>query len=147
MYVNESLAYISALYPLPHPDHIVVIGHSMGGVVARKLLLFTRSVVTIVFTLASPHLEPPLPLTRGLVAFYEQLNSFWRQEHVSGGFLENVTLVSIAGGTRDTVLDSRLTKLDGILSSERSLRVFSSAIPGVWSSSDHVGSMTREFPG
>lgn len=47
------------------PQSVVLVGHSMGGVVARALFTlprFNTNLVTLIITQASPHLAPVLAL-------------------------------------------------------------------------------------
>lgn len=91
----------------------------------------------MIFTLATPHVEPVVSLTYSLQQFYQKLNLFWSNSTMLAE--KNMTLVSIASGTRDTVLDSRLTHVDHLISSNHSFTVYTTGIPGCWSSSDHEG--------
>jgi hypothetical protein len=121
---------------------IILIGHSMGGIVARQVLAspnFDASVVLAIFTLATPHLEPPAPISYAMHAFYNRLNSFWKIEHGHGGLLENVTVVSIAGGNRDLMVNSGLTHVDSFLNPNLSFTAYSTGMPRTWSSAQHEG--------
>lgn len=70
-YLNDAVAYILSLYhdprrsqrdaALPDPSSVILIGHSMGGIVARTMLIMpnyqSNSVNTIV-TMSTPHARP-----------------------------------------------------------------------------------------
>lgn len=143
LYVNEAIAHIFTTYHHTNvPKSVFVIGHSMGGIVARYLPLlpnFQKNSVIDIFTLSSPHMEAPIALSRSLDAFYKNLNAYWYLNHRDGGALENMTLTSIAGGTRDTTLDSQLTYLEGVSDPKRTIDVFSTGVPNMWTSADHEG--------
>jgi hypothetical protein len=112
----------------------------MGGIVARQVFLlpqFQPGTIKDVITLATPHKEAPVPLYRSMISLYTTLNSYWNENHRPGRKLENVTLVSIGGGTRDTTLDSELTEIHEISHSSLSLHLYSSGTPHIWSSADH----------
>uniref|UniRef100_A0A8B9HGM5 GPI inositol-deacylase n=1 Tax=Astyanax mexicanus TaxID=7994 RepID=A0A8B9HGM5_ASTMX len=66
-FLHESIRVILRLYkncPDP-PSSVVLVGHSMGGVVARALFTLPRfnpRLVTLILTQASPHLAPVISL-------------------------------------------------------------------------------------
>lgn len=117
------------------PHHVVLVGHSMGGVVARALFTlprFNTSLVKLIITQASPHLAPVLALDPHLlgqnssdaqlihsinknimrlcvcVDFYSAVRQKWVKE---ADKLRNITVLSIAGGYRDYQVRSGLTSL------------------------------------
>lgn len=111
----------------------------MGGIVAKYMPMldnYIKESIEVIFTLSTPHQEPPFAISLELTRFYVHLNSYWKNNHKYGN-LKDVSLVSIAGGSRDYVLDSQLTSLDSIADESKSISVFSSGIGGVWSSADH----------
>lgn len=101
-FLLECLRVISKNWNLIHPHtapRIVLIGHSMGGVVARSLYLhpdFDRSLVALHVELASPSRRPVAYLDRSLWEFYERINQVWLQV---GHVLPPV--LSVMGGERD----------------------------------------------
>lgn len=153
-YVNEAIRYILSLYldprhslrgpSLPDPTSVVVLGHSMGGVVARTALVTpnyqTDSVNTIV-TMSAPHALPPVTFDGKIVQIYDTVNAYWReayaQEKESDNPLQNVTLVSIAGGGLDTVVPSDYASIESIVPETHGFTVFTTTIPNVWTSMDH----------
>ncbi|KAJ3261327.1 GPI inositol-deacylase [Boothiomyces macroporosus] len=144
-YANEAIQYILESYPKNiQPESVIILGHSMGGIVARsipKLKNYQPGTIKDIFTLSSPHKEAPIPITRSIVKLYRNLNTFWRQEHRDGGGLENITFVSIAGGSRDTILDSDTTYINSFADPSRSYHGISTGIPHVWTSGDHEGAV------
>lgn len=68
LWTNQNLLFrLSPPTPPQHlkspPQSVVVVGHSMGGVVARALYTLPRfnpSLVSLIITQASPHLAPVL---------------------------------------------------------------------------------------
>lgn len=114
----------------------------MGGIVARLMVMLPNYVpnsIVDLFTLSTPHKEPPLPFYRSMDNLYAKINNFWKANHHKNGLLRNLTFISMAGGTRDTTLDSSLTDISSIASPELSLNLFASGTPHIWSSADHEG--------
>lgn len=153
-YVNEAIRYILSLYldprhsprrsSVPDPTSVIVLGHSMGGVVARTALATpnyqTDSVNTIV-TMSAPHALPPVTFDGKIVQIYDTVNSYWReayaQEKENDNPLQNVTLVSIAGGGLDTVVPSDYASIESIVPETHGFTVFTTTMSNVWTSMDH----------
>lgn len=157
-YLNEAVAYILALYHNPHrslrepglpdPQSVIILGHSMGGVVARTMLRMPNyqehSINTIV-TLSAPHARAPVSFDADMVATYNDMNTFWRQSYSalpsSKNPLADVTLVSVAGGGLDTMIPSEYSSLTSLVPDTHGFTVFTSAIPCVWTGMDHLAIM------
>ncbi|KAI1083593.1 PGAP1-domain-containing protein [Whalleya microplaca] len=153
-YLNEAIRYILSLYldpkiserdpDLPDPSSVIVLGHSMGGIVARTMFIMQNyqpnSVNTIV-TMSAPHARPPVTFDPQIVSIYQDINDYWRHAYLrkspNGNPLEHVTLVSIAGGGLDTVVPSDYAGLESIAPETHGFTVFTSTIPNVWTSMDH----------
>ena len=59
-FANDAVALLLERYP--HAEHVVIIGHSMGGVIARAMFTlpnYRPGSVRSIFTLATPHAAPP----------------------------------------------------------------------------------------
>lgn len=154
-YLNDALAYILSLYhdprrslrdpSLPDPSSVVLIGHSMGGMVARTMLIMpnyqSNSVNTIV-TMSTPHARPPVAFDGEIVRTYKQTNDYWReaysQKWANDNPLWHVTLISIAGGGLDTVVPSDYASLSSLVPPTHGFTVFSSSMPNVWTGADHL---------
>ncbi|TVU11055.1 hypothetical protein EJB05_44617 [Eragrostis curvula] len=128
------------------PSSVILVGHSMGGFVARAALVhpnLRKSAVETIFTLSSPHQYPPIALQPSLGQFFTLVNEEWRKGYKMGGphaarpKLSNVVVVSISGGIHDYQVRSRLTLLDGIVPSTHGFMVESSSMKNVWLSMDH----------
>ena len=114
-YLNDAITFILSLYhtpstslrdpSLPDPTSVIIVGHSMGGMVARTMLTMpnyqSKSINTIV-TLAAPHARPPVSFDGDIVRLYKAVNNYWRhaysQKWANDNPLWHVTLISIAGG-------------------------------------------------
>ena len=154
-YLNDAVAYILSLYHdprrsqrdtgLPDPSSVILIGHSMGGVVARTMLTMSNyqsnSINTIV-TMSAPHARPPVSVDAESVYTYKRVNDYWRhaysQKWANDNPLWHVTLVSIAGGGLDTVVPSDFASLESIVPNTHGFTVFTSGIPNVWTGTDHI---------
>ncbi|KAL2002209.1 hypothetical protein VTN02DRAFT_432 [Thermoascus thermophilus] len=154
-YVNEALAYILSLYHdprrsrrdpgLPDPSAVILIGHSMGGIVARTALTmanYQANSVNTIITMSAPHAKPPVSFDSDVVHTYKQINDYWReaysQKWANNNPLWHVTLVSIAGGGRDTVVASDYTSISSLVPETHGFTVFTSTIPDVWIGMDHL---------
>lgn len=143
IYINEALEFILRQYKAASiptlPQQVVLVGHSMGGIVSRKIVTLPRynNTISTIFTLSTPHNEPPVPITYALQKFYQDLNLFWSNSELI--IEKNITLVSVAAGTRDSLVDSSLTNVDKIMDRRISLSAYATGIPGTWASSDHEG--------
>lgn len=157
-YLNEAVAYILALYHNPHrslrepglpdPKSVIVLGHSMGGVVARTMLRmpnYQEHTINTIVTLSAPHARAPISFDADMVAAYNDINTFWRESYSalspSKNPLSDVTLVSVAGGGLDTMIPSEYSSLTSLVPDTHGFTVFTSAIPCVWTGMDHLAIM------
>ncbi|KAH8194837.1 hypothetical protein TruAng_010990 [Truncatella angustata] len=155
-YLNEVIRYILSLYldprtagerdpDLPDPSSVIVLGHSMGGIVARTMLVmpnYQSNSINTIITMSAPHARPPVSFDSQIVTIYDDINSFWRhayaQKWANNNPLWHVTLVSIAGGGLDTVVPSDYASVESIVPETHGFTVFTSTIPNVWTSMDHA---------
>lgn len=156
-YLNEAVAYILALYHnpqrslrepgLPDPKSVIILGHSMGGAVARTMLRmpnYQEKTINTILTLSTPHARPPLSFDATMVATYNDVNTFWRQSFLSPSGknpLEDITLVSVAGGGLDTMIPSEYTSVSSLMPETHGFTVYTSSIPNVWTGMDHLAIM------
>ncbi|XP_072962414.1 uncharacterized protein [Typha angustifolia] len=132
------------------PNSVILVGHSMGGFVARAAIvhpLLRKSAVETILTLSSPHQSPPVALQPSLGHFYSQVNGEWRKGYMtqtlhagnlgSSPKLSHVVVVSVSGGIHDYQVRSKLASLDGIVPSTHGFMVGSSGMKNVWLSMEH----------
>ncbi|CAJ0837552.1 11526_t:CDS:10 [Entrophospora sp. SA101] len=141
-YLNDAIRYILSLYPsirksqqtssssqpYPDPTAVILIGHSMGGVVARTLFQtpnFQPGSINTILTMSTPHTLPP-------ASFDWKINT-----ESSSNSLMDVTLISIAGGNLDTIVCSDSTNINSLVPDSNGFTVFTTSIPKVWTSMDH----------
>ncbi|KAG7503172.1 GPI inositol-deacylase [Solea senegalensis] len=139
-FLHESIKAILRLYKhLKSPPHsVVLVGHSMGGVVARALFTlprFNTSLVSLIITQASPHLAPVLALDPYLLDFYSSVRHKWVKQ---ANKLRNITVLSIGGGYRDYQVRSGLTSLPCPSADPNKLSLVATAVPRTWVSTDHL---------
>ncbi|PHH58877.1 hypothetical protein CDD81_4183 [Ophiocordyceps australis] len=153
-YLNEAVRFILSLYSdpqrtdrdsqLPDPSSVVVLGHSMGGIVARAMLTqqnYQPKSINTIITMSAPHARPPVTFDGQIVQIYDGINDYWRRAYMQRWANDNplwhVTLVSIAGGSLDTVVPSDYASLESIVPETHGFTVFTTGIPTVWTSMDH----------
>lgn len=154
-YLNEAVNYILSLYhdsrkatmdsDLMDPSSVIILGHSMGGIVARTMLVmpnYQSNSVNTIITMSTPHSTPPVSFDKQMVDTYEEINSYWRrsfsEKWANNNPLWHVTLVSIAGGGRDTIVPSDYTSISSLVPATHGFTVFTSSIPRVWVGIDHL---------
>ncbi|XP_071964178.1 GPI inositol-deacylase-like isoform X2 [Antedon mediterranea] len=140
-YVVHCINHILSLYQhlKNPPQNVVIVGHSMGGLIARALFLspkFNSKLVNTIITQATPHDSPVVKADKELDEFQLSVNKFWKNE--MNDTLSDVVVLSVGGGFRDNLVRSGLTFLTDVMHPSRSLSVVTSAIPRVWLSTDHL---------
>lgn len=73
---------------------------------------FDRKLVHTILTQAAPHQTPVVLLDPYMVHFYETVNGYWSENGTV--HMEDVSLVSVAGGYKDLLVRSGLTSLIGV---------------------------------
>ncbi|OPJ90155.1 GPI inositol-deacylase isoform A [Patagioenas fasciata monilis] len=139
-FVHECIKVILKLYRDREfaPTSVAIVGHSMGGLVARALLTlknFKPELINLLITQATPHIAPVMPLDKYLTDFYTAVNDHWI---LKAQDLRNLTTLSVAGGFRDYQVRSGLAFLPRLSQHDSALSVVSSAVPRAWASTDHL---------
>ncbi|KAJ0480624.1 putative GPI inositol-deacylase PGAP1, alpha/Beta hydrolase [Helianthus annuus] len=127
------------------PNSVILVGHSMGGFVARAAVVhpnLRKSAVETILTLSAPHQSPPLALQPSLGHYFEYINQEWRkgyevQNSRTGAQLSRVIVISISGGGNDYQIRSRLESLDGIVPTTHGFMISSMGVKNVWLSMEH----------
>ena len=126
-YASSAISYILSLYP---PDtSIIVMGHSMGGIVATSLL--PSSNISAVITMSTPHQLPPARFDRRIASIYNNNRAALAAS--------NTPILSLCGGATDLMVPSESCILPGVPNVVGVYRrtVFSSALEGCWTSIGH----------
>jgi GPI inositol-deacylase len=120
------------------PSSVVLVGHSMGGIVARGVLAlpsYIAGTVETVVTISSPHSNLPAYVDPSLRSQLNAINTFWRDGLIVYPLLNSshraraapvpdqvvqaharlgqVALASIAGGRRDLLVPTRAADVRG----------------------------------
>lgn len=154
-YLNEAVKFILGLYsnnPNP-PKSVMIVGHSMGGVVARVMVSLPNYVpesINTIITLASPHAAAPLTFDGDLLKIYSAVDRFWYEGYhaaddsvsevtsIAQQRVKNISLVSITGGILDTTLPADYTSLGFLVPPTNGFAVYTTGIPYVWTPIDHL---------
>jgi glycosylphosphatidylinositol deacylase len=116
--------------------------------------------VTTIITLNSPHKGPAILIDSNVASFYYNTNSFWQRSFkqastsddessvvtatvhpLSSRNLSDVTILSIAGGIRDTLIRSDLCSLNSLVPLSNGLTSFTTGLQNVWLTTDHLASL------
>ncbi|KAL1738629.1 PGAP1-like protein-domain-containing protein, partial [Schizophyllum fasciatum] len=125
-YTSQAITYILHLYP--PGTQIIVLGHSMGGIVATSLL--PRHDISAVITMSTPHTLPPVRFDARIDAIYD------RARRVLAA--DPTPLVSLCGGATDMMIPSESCVLPAVASGGPYRRtMFSSALEGAWTGVGH----------
>lgn len=151
-YLNEAIRFILLLYaknPNP-PASVLILAHSMGGIVARvmpTLPNYLPESVNTIITLSSPHSAAPLTFDGDILKIYLAVDRFWHEafnapsspaHNVAHERLHDISLVSITGGASDSILPADYTTLGFLVPPSNGFTVFTSGIPDVWTPMDHL---------
>eukprot|EP00257_Ricinus_communis_P020318 XP_015579523.1 uncharacterized protein LOC8270501 isoform X1 [Ricinus communis] len=132
------------------PKSVILVGHSMGGFVARAAIIhphLRKSAVETILTLSTPHQSPPVALQPSLGHYFARVNEEWRKRYevqttrtgrfMSDPLFSHVVVVSISGGYNDYQVRSKLESLDDIVPSTHGFMISSTGMKNVWLSMEH----------
>ncbi|KAF9519149.1 hypothetical protein BS47DRAFT_1388290 [Hydnum rufescens UP504] len=112
-YVSSSIAYILSTYPPPR-RRVIIIGHSMGGIVARSLLTspqkdgWNTTDIAAVITMSTPHSLAPARFDHAIDKIYSEIS---RWENSNKTNTVNVPTLAICGGSTDALIPSETCAL------------------------------------
>ncbi|KAJ7591454.1 PGAP1-like protein-domain-containing protein [Mycena floridula] len=127
-YTSQAISYILSLYPAD--TKIIVMGHSMGGIVATSLLDATSRISAII-TMSTPHTLPPARFDHRIDEIYDRNLATLN---------ENLTpILSICGGATDMMIPSEscILPVSTVSPSPWRRTIFSSALEGAWTGVGH----------
>ena len=136
-FVHSCLKHIVKMYGKKKSTPVILIGHSMGGMIARALFTldnFRSKFVSIIITLGTPHVAPVLPLDNRLDAFYFRVNDFWKHSPS----ISNLSVISLAGGARDILVPAKHCALPRNMDIQLQYSAVTTAVPNVWLTIDHL---------
>lgn len=166
-FANEAVKFILELYSNSpkSPKSVIIIAHSMGGIVSRimpTLPNYVEDSIETILTLSSPHSAAPLTFDGDLLRIYSAVDQFWYKgfhyknsddnndnkvkkldttrevTEIAHKRLQNMALISITGGAVDLTLPADYTTLGFLVPKTNGFTSFSSGIPMVWSPIDHL---------
>jgi pimeloyl-ACP methyl ester carboxylesterase len=150
-FVNDAVQaildnYLTNQFQQELPESVIILAHSMGGIVARTIFTlpgYKEGSVNTVLTLSSPHVLAPVSFEQDVSRIYDRVNQYWR--YAMGSHkdtnLSNVTLISIAGGQNDRMVPSDYTVVESLVRKTNGFTAFTYSMPYVWSSIDHLAIM------
>ena len=122
-YTSAAVKYILSQYP---PDtQIIVLGHSMGGIVGTALL--PSNDIKVLMTMSTPHTLPPARFDARIEEMYDRNRDTLRAD--------GTPMLSICGGATDMMIPSETCVLPEGAGYRRT--VFSSALEGAWTGVGH----------
>ncbi|RVE51297.1 hypothetical protein evm_004101 [Chilo suppressalis] len=128
--------YKSNKYTKSVPTSVILIGHSMGGLITKRLMAYpsTLDKTTIAITLAAPLQAPALNTDLAMNDYYKLMEFEWDiYINSNESIKDKKMMISFGNGPRDLLMPSALT-----LSNASYVNALSTAVPGVWVSPDHV---------
>lgn len=119
------------------PTHVTLLGHSMGGIVARlAATMADLGTIDAIITMSTPHSQPPVALQAGMQSLYGKINVARAATQTQDRL--GPLLVSICGGQSDTQIISDSCALPGsLISPDDGFAVFTTGMPGVWTGVEH----------
>ncbi|KAG7447513.1 PGAP1-domain-containing protein [Guyanagaster necrorhizus] len=123
-YTADAIAYILSMYPPNTP--IIILGHSMGGIIATSLLPSDK--ISAIITMSTPHLLPPARFDQRIDRIYDRNKLVLESDPTP--------ILSICGGATDMMIPSESCILERMDAPFRRT-VFSSALEGAWTGVGH----------
>lgn len=135
--INKILSlYKNKKYTKAIPNSVILIGHSMGGLIAKRLLAYpsTINATSLAIALAAPLEAPVINVDIAMDDYYMLMNLEWETNiRRDINTIEKKMLLSFGNGARDVLMPAALTS-----SEDSYINALITAIPGVWVSPDHV---------
>lgn len=154
-YLNAAISYILGIYTDPtralrrdelvDPASVIIIAHSMGGIVARTMFTvpnYQPDSINTLITMSTPHARAPVSFDGEMIRIYDRVNKYWRDSFLrpTGAInpLAEVALISIAGGSLDRVVASDYASIASLVPATHGFTSYTSTVPEVWTESDHL---------
>lgn len=123
------------------PESVVIVAHSMGGVVARvaaTLPSYVPKSIQHVVSLGSPHDHPAFPFDADMQRVYAMIATDAHAQLEDDDDTSASVVVSIAGGHKDTLVHTSLSVTDRVAHADRTIAALTTAMPGVALTMDHL---------
>lgn len=150
-YLNDAIRFILSLYSVKNnevlPKSVIIVAHSMGGIVSRvmpTLPNYIEGSINTIITLAAPHAAAPATFDGDIMNVYSATDKFWRSAYyddidsISDQRLLNTSLISITGGGLDQILPADYTTLQSLIPLSNGFTVYTTTMPQVWTPMDHL---------
>lgn len=148
-YLNDAISYILSLYEgsysydMPLPKSVIIIAHSMGGIVTRLMMTLENHIpgsINTILTLSSPHAVSPVTFDGDILKIYRKIDDYWVNQFndENSFFSRNVSLISITGGVSDDILPADYAFVADLIPPENGFTTFTTTIPNVWTPIDHL---------
>lgn len=143
--VNKILSlYAGKTSDKPEPTSVILLGHSMGGVVARAVYAsptYRLGTVRTLLTLNTPHVIAPILLKANVADFYNSTHFLWQDaSHPLNAELNQAVVLSIGAGWRDVQVHAAYSILANI-PHRNFISTVATSVPNVWVSMDHDSCM------
>ena len=94
--------------------------------------------IDTIITLSTPHTQPPTPFDKRIIDMYSAIRQYWLSAFAAPSHpLHNVALISISGGTGDTMVPSDTCSTSSFAPSSNTMTVFTTGVTGLYSPVDH----------
>lgn len=148
-YLNDAISYILSLYEesssydIPLPESVIIVAHSMGGIVTRLMMTLENHIpgsINTILTLSSPHAVSPVTFDGDILKIYRKIDDYWVTQFYDKDsfFSRNVSLISITGGVSDDILPADYAFVADLIPPENGFTTFTTTIPNVWTPIDHL---------
>jgi glycosylphosphatidylinositol deacylase len=154
-YLADAIKFVLGLYGeragRVKAESVVVVAHSMGGIVARAAFLdpkYRPKSISTILSIATPHIVPPVTVDPSVGTVYDAVTSYWRRGHGLESNddvsvvqeLEDVVLISIGGGVSDVMVASEAVSVKSLLPAKdtHGFTVLTTSIAGVQTPIDHL---------
>ncbi|KAF1329218.1 Gpi inositol-deacylase, partial [Globisporangium splendens] len=122
------------------PNSVVIVAHSMGGIVARMaetLPNYKSNSIQHVVSFGSPYHKLPFPFDTDMQSVYAAIthNAFAQEQKDD---TETPVYISIAGGHKDTIVHASLSITDRIIPQTHSVASLTTAMPSVQFTMGHL---------
>ncbi len=128
-FLNVAVEKLRSMHPAG-ASGVVVIGHSMGGVVALTALTlpsYRSNSFNTVLLLNTPIQSHPFQVDSAVLSLYSRIHTALSQSAESS---PNTVFISLSGGTLDVTVRDELAGFNGLIGPDRGFSALTASIPG-----------------